>query len=1208
MKKIILTALILFSVFVTYAQNIELHVQKGHTKSINSIDVSFDDKYIVTGGTEGSIQLWEFATGREIRSFVGHTRAVSSVCFTEDFKYIVSGGYDKKVILWDVKTGKIIREFIGHNEAVNSVDISKNGKHIVSAGAKIIKWELNSGKKLFELQDTEHFTYPGIRCVRYSPDSKYIAAISVKGKLVIWNATKKTKQDEFYISPEKKLIPGKIDVYLKEFEGSDYTDAIRMTKEKTKRFVNEVFKGIDKDDIADSTKLQIHPEMSSLHDVINVFSNTALKFTSDGKYLVAADSTMLLYNMQTKQKKYLKVLRGNAAVKAIEFSPDEKDLYVIKGDKLLILDFVNGAVSEKFLTVSNSYTTLKMFNKLPYLIASKQSGSTGVHSLSDKEFSVIKLFYPLAYPVGKSAFNFAGNRFATGINSYDKSVRIWDLSTAQQVALFDIDRAVNNKITYLEFAPTDYGDFISIISDDKPSLTKVGKRGGKGKISIVASMDGKNYVPTKILNVDDGIYSASFNPNPSTFTLAVGGGEGNVLLIDYVKGKLNRVLTGHSEWVRAVSYFPNPKYLASGTFFPKNIDAENLGGQVYVWSVGDSLPVRKYHVPDSAGVYSIVATNEGQLLVGGSKDIYSYLIKHNMMKTYKAHTRKVNCLDVSPDNTQFASGSDDNTLKIWDLKTGTVKFNIKDHYSNVNSVHYHPSGKFLLSSGNDGTTKLIDTKTGKIIVSFIATEFPVRVNDKFVYERSYICVTPDNYYMSPTGKPVGACFVDGMKSYGFEQFDLKYNRPDIILRRIGLASDTLINLYEKAYQKRLRKMGFNENMFNVDWHVPIVKIKNMNDFQASVNKNKTIKLEVFAKDTKYKLDRFNVWINDVPLFGMKGVDLRKQNTKKFEKTIEIKLSEGNNKIQVSTINQKGVESFKKTVFVNYIPEQKKKHDLYFVSIGVSEYNNSDYNLDYAQKDAGDLTTLFESKKDLYENVFVKKFYDKDATVDNILKVKEFLKQSNVDDQVIVFFAGHGILDDDLEYYLATAEVDLQNLSETALAYNDFENLIDNIPARKKMLLIDACHSGEVDKDVEMKEDSEVFKEKRAVVKFSGKTRSSMSRSSKLSSQNSFELMKALFTDLRKGTGAVVISSAGGGEYAIEGKVMRNGKVVDIQNGIFTHSLIQGVCDNNADSNKDGVITVSELKNYVFDNVTRLSAGYQNPTSRKENLEMDFTIW
>ncbi len=59
--------------------------------------------------------------------------------------------------------------------------------------------------------------------------------------------------------------------------------------------------------------------------------------------------------------------------------------------------------------------------------------------------------------------------------------------------------------------------------------------------------------------------------------------------------------------------------------------------------------------------------------------------------------------------------------------------------------------------------------------------------------------------------------------------------------------------------------------------------------------------------------------------------------------------------------------------------------------------------------------------------------------------------------------------------------------------------------------------------------------------------------------------------------------------------------------VFTYALLQGLSTGAADANKDGVITVSELKDYVADAVKKLTGGGQSPTARRESVEFDFAI-
>ncbi len=102
-----------------------------------------------------------------------------------------------------------------------------------------------------------------------------------------------------------------------------------------------------------------------------------------------------------------------------------------------------------------------------------------------------------------------------------------------------------------------------------------------------------------------------------------------------------------------------------------------------------------------------------------------------------------------------------------------------------------------------------------------------------------------------------------------------------------------------------------------------------------------------------------------------------------------------------------------------------------------------------------------------------------------------------------------------------------------------------------------------------------------------------------SPDRSSELLAQLFADLRRGSGAAVISSASGSEFALESAKWNN--------GVFTYSVLQGLMTGAADIDRDGTIRVSELRDYVVGEVQRLTRGAQTPTSRRENLEFDFPV-
>jgi len=199
--------------------------------------------------------------------------------------------------------------------------------------------------------------------------------------------------------------------------------------------------------------------------------------------------------------------------------------------------------------------------------------------------------------------------------------------------------------------------------------------------------------------------------------------------------------------------------------------------------------------------------------------------------------------------------------------------------------------------------------------------------------------------------------------------------------------------------------------------------------------------------------------------------------------------------------------------------------------------------------------------------------------------------------VIVTFAGHGLLDKNWDYYLATYSIDFNNPSEGGLPYGNLENLFEGIAPLKKILMIDACHSGEVDKE-EMIQFTSGFEKSSSDINF--RSAGSGIAKKNVSLKTSSELMKEMFADIRRGTGATVISSAAGAELAYEGDQWKN--------GLFTYCLLTGLKDKEADLNNDGQIYLSELQKYISEKVYLLSKGLQRPASRIENSNMDFRVW
>jgi uncharacterized caspase-like protein len=274
--------------------------------------------------------------------------------------------------------------------------------------------------------------------------------------------------------------------------------------------------------------------------------------------------------------------------------------------------------------------------------------------------------------------------------------------------------------------------------------------------------------------------------------------------------------------------------------------------------------------------------------------------------------------------------------------------------------------------------------------------------------------------------------------------------------------------------------------------------------------------------------------------------------------------------------------------VNYTPAVKQKETIRFIGIGVDRFADNQYNLQYSSKDIRDLALKLKEKYE--ENITIDTLFNENVTTTKIKALKQKLMETSVNDKVIVSYSGHGLLSKDYDYYLSTYSINFNNPEQNGLPYDELESLLDSIPARKKLMLIDACHSGEVDKEegIAMNKQADSLGLSKGIIIEENKT-----AQKQVGLRNSFELMQSLFVNVGKSTGATIISAAAGNQFALERG--------DLKNGVFTYSLLEAM-------KKYPSIMISELKKIVGERVEQLTNGMQKPTSRNENISVDWGLW
>lgn len=510
------------------------------------------------------------------------------------------------------------------------------------------------------------------------------------------------------------------------------------------------------------------------------------------------------------------------------------------------------------------------------------------------------------------------------------------------------------------------------------------------------------------------------------------------------------------------------------------------------------------------------------------------------------------------DNEHFITNGSDGLLLLWTIGNTTPK-QINQTRFDVLGMTVSPDRKYLVATDYDKTVHFINLQTGSSDVDFAAAS-----------AEAYCMVNKEGFYMSNKKSNNDISFLYQGNAYEFAQFDVLMHRPDKVLATLGYADEATTSRLRGAWQARIRSLNYQPvtDLGTYNYSAPEIEITGLPDQLYDIDQP-SINLQLQATDRIAAIDRLFVTVNGTPLYGAAGLKIK--NLKKlptFTLPLTIPLGAGKNQVIVSVKNAQGIESLQQTINLSRVTPAVKPN-LYLIAIGASKYEQSNRNLKYPVKDARDVLNLFSSKRAKFNQVIIDTLFDEKVSPANLARLKTRLKNSHTDDMVVLYYGGHGLVRN-LKYYLAAYGTNFGRPEQTAIPFEALENVLDSIPARNKMMLIDACNSG------------------------------ARAQSNDPQSQQDFELMQTLFSDLGKSTGASEICASGPAEPALE--------IDNLKNGVFVYFLKQGLLGGKADQNNDGNVTVSELAEYLSSAVAAYTIQNQQPTVRTQNIVNDMVVW
>jgi WD40 repeat protein len=486
----------------------------------------------------------------------------------------------------------------------------------------------------------------------------------------------------------------------------------------------------------------------------SVFTDTfgiiaTVAFSPDGELLAAGTGTGEVHIWRAANGMPLRTLKGLTDwIWSIVFSPDGRILASGGSDQTVRLWDVNtGQLLANLQEHTNRLRSIA-FSPTGRMLAS--AGEDQIIRLWDAStLQSLSTLQGHTKPVRATAFSRDGRILVS--SGDDLAIRMWDVNTGQ--CLKTLEEAHSRPIWSIAFSSK---GVIASGSDDHTLKLWDSQTGHCLKVleghmgwirSLAFSSDGHLLASGSVdgtvrlweINTRACLYTLEGHSNwvnsvafsPDSRTLASGSHDRTVRMWDVSSGHCLNTLKGYTNGVMSVAFSPKENLLASGS--------ENKA--IRLWEVSTGLCLSTLQ-GNANRITSVDFSTDGRLLATGGdwpesirrfnpnnladggfltsgSDVQSIQLWEvstgHCLNTLKGHTDGVKSVAFSPQGNLLASGSTDWTIRLWEVSTGHCLNVLQGHSSLVRAVAFSPQGNLLASGSEDKTIRLWEVKTGRCV-------------------------------------------------------------------------------------------------------------------------------------------------------------------------------------------------------------------------------------------------------------------------------------------------------------------------------------------------------------------------------------------------------------------------------------------------------------------------------------------------------------
>jgi WD40 repeat protein/TPR repeat protein len=330
--------------------------------------------------------------------------------------------------------------------------------------------------------------------------------------------------------------------------------------------------------------------------------------------------------------------------------------------------------------------------------------------------------------VGSAAFSPDGRRIVTA--SFDGTARIWDAATAQEVLLLS---GHTEPVRAAAFSPdgrrvvTASYDKTARIWDAGTGREIVRLRGHTDRLRAAAfSPDGRRVVTASLdktariwdaatgreiqrLSHTDGLDGVAFSPDGER---VIGASSDNTARIwDAATGREIQRLMGHKDRLMGAAFSPDGRRVVTAS----------SDKTARIWDAATGLEIVSLS-GHTDFVTSAGFSPDGRRVITSSYDNTARIwdaSPDRQIMSLGGHTGSVGSAQFSPDGRRLVTASYDKTARVWDAATGREVLRLGGHTDWVTSAAFSPDGTRIVTSSNDRTARVWDAATGRELMRLL---------------------------------------------------------------------------------------------------------------------------------------------------------------------------------------------------------------------------------------------------------------------------------------------------------------------------------------------------------------------------------------------------------------------------------------------------------------------------------------------------------